>query len=246
MSGSNRAARGLSHIPFLLSLAAVPFFFLLYPSKVSYISVLTPVQNAPAGCSNHQYSIEIISQDPLMIYVNNFLSDKEMKWLLKKGESEYKRMLTYEGNSLSDTAVPDEGRTSYSAYLDKQDPIMERIGARALDFHGGAQRALGDYGNPQLVRYEPGQKVNLHYDWWQEPQNRAGLAGKAVARECGLLGQFTCKWHGRYAHPPCLFARGEGKESGDELLASSVLLKAVIDTVCPICKSRIAKGEPAI
>lgn len=83
-------------------------------------------------------------------------------------------MLTYQGNSLSNKAVPDEGRTSYSAYLDKADPIMECIGARALDFHGGVQRALADYGNPQLVRYEPGQKVNLHYDWWQEPQNRSG------------------------------------------------------------------------
>ena len=49
-------------------------------------------------------------------------------------------MLTYQGNSLSNKAVPDEGRTSYSAYLDKADPIMECIGARALDFHGGVQR----------------------------------------------------------------------------------------------------------
>ena len=83
-------------------------------------------------------------------------------------------MLTYQGDSLSDEAIPDEGRTSYSAYLDKSDPTIACIGARALDFHGGVQRALGDYGNPQLVRYEPGQKVNLHYDWWNEPQKRNG------------------------------------------------------------------------
>ena len=45
------------------------------------------MQHAHARCLNHQYSVEIISQDPLVIYVNNFLSEEEIKWLLDKGYS---------------------------------------------------------------------------------------------------------------------------------------------------------------
>ncbi|KAJ5219927.1 hypothetical protein N7468_009131 [Penicillium chermesinum] len=83
-------------------------------------------------------------------------------------------MLTYQGDSLSDPAVPDERKTSSSAFLSKNDPVVSCIGRRALDFHGGSQRVLGDYGNPQLVKYAPGQKNDLHVDWWLEPQNRGG------------------------------------------------------------------------
>ncbi|KAJ5722261.1 dihydrodiol dehydrogenase [Penicillium malachiteum] len=83
-------------------------------------------------------------------------------------------MLTYQGDSLSDPAIPDERKTSSSAFLSKEDPVVSCIGCRALDFHGGPQRALGDYGNPQLVKYAPGEKNDLHVDWWLEPQNRGG------------------------------------------------------------------------
>lgn len=82
-------------------------------------------------------------------------------------------MLTYQGKSLTDDAIPDERKTSSSAYLSKSDPVVACIGQRALDFHGGTQRVLGDYGNPQLVKYEPGQKNDLHFDWWMVPQNRS-------------------------------------------------------------------------
>lgn len=87
MSKSPNATRGLSHIPLFLGLAAVPLLCLLYASKLPSISLLAPVQHAHARCLNHQYSVEIISQDPLVIYVNNFLSEEEIKWLLDKGYS---------------------------------------------------------------------------------------------------------------------------------------------------------------
>ncbi|PYI28101.1 hypothetical protein BP00DRAFT_481846 [Aspergillus indologenus CBS 114.80] len=247
MSRSPKALLTSGHISVLLSLAAVPLLYYLLPlCTLPLVSFPTATEGIQAKCPDHRYSVEIVSHDPLMVYVNDFLSEAEINWLLKKGESQYQRMLTYQGNSLSDRAVPDEGRTSYSAYLDKSDPIMACIGRRALDFHGGAQRALGDYGNPQLVRYEPEQKVNLHYDWWQEPQNRSGrlynrrttilayledgcTGGETyfpftLAWQCGLLGEFACERDGRSAHSTCVFACRGREEGCDELLATPVLL----------------------
>ncbi|KAJ9481531.1 hypothetical protein VN97_g11943 [Penicillium thymicola] len=151
-------------------LAAVPLVLLLLFYRW-HRSAAIPIATI---CPNHQYTVEIVSQSPLVIYINNFLSQKEVSWLLEEGQSRYKRMLTYQGNSLADDAIPDEGKTSSSAYLSKSDPVVACIGQRALDFHGGTQRVLGDYGNPQLVKYEPGQKNDLHFDWWMMPQNRSG------------------------------------------------------------------------
>ncbi|KAE8373709.1 hypothetical protein BDV26DRAFT_284900 [Aspergillus bertholletiae] len=220
MPKSAKAVRGLIPQALLWSLAVIPLFYLLSSSKLPPISFPAP-SSAPARCPDHRYSVEIISHDPLMIYVNNFLSEKEINWLLNEGESRYQRMLTYQGNSLSDKAVPDEGRTSYSAYLDKSDPVMACIGARALDFQGGMQRALGDYGNPQLVRYEPQQKVNLHYDWWDEPQNRGG---RLYNRRTTILAYLEDSCTGGETYFPLIRAMNDRKESGDELLAAAVLL----------------------
>ncbi|KGO76418.1 Prolyl 4-hydroxylase, alpha subunit [Penicillium italicum] len=170
-------------------LAAVPLVLLLLFYRWHHKAAIPTA----TICPNHEYTVEIVSQSPLVIYINNFLSEKEVTWLLEAGfvthiallpndadtsneyrQSRYKRMLTYQGNSLTDKAIPDERKTSSSAYLSKSDPVVACIGQRALDFHGGTQRALGDYGNPQLVKYEPGQKNDLHYDWWMVPQNRSG------------------------------------------------------------------------
>ncbi|EED18942.1 hypothetical protein TSTA_126500 [Talaromyces stipitatus ATCC 10500] len=179
-------------------------------------------------CSNHQYTVEIISQDPLVIYINSFMSEEEITWLLKKGEFRYERMLTYQGDSLSDAAFADEGRTSSSAYIEKTDPVMTCIGNRALEFHGGSQRILGDYGNPQLVKYEPNQKVNLHYDWWLEPQNRwEGFAIPTKARQRGVLGEFAGEWDGRREDFTFFVTCRRREKGGNELLATSVFSKLV-------------------
>ncbi|OQE41408.1 hypothetical protein PENCOP_c005G00062 [Penicillium coprophilum] len=159
----------LSSLPRSIQLlGAVPLLLLLLFYRWHYSAI-------PANiCLNHQYTVEIVSQSPLVIYINNFLSEKEVSWLLEQGKSRYRRMLTYQGNSLTDKALPDERKTSSAAYLSKSDPVVACIGRRALDFHGGTQRALGDYGNPQLVKYEPKQWNDIHFDWWMEPQNRSG------------------------------------------------------------------------
>lgn len=53
------------------------------------------------------------------------------------------------------------------------DPVVSCIGRRALEFQGPSFKAA-DFGNPRLVKYTASQKIDYHFDWWQEPQDRYG------------------------------------------------------------------------
>ena len=79
-----KSVRGLSPVSVYLSLAVVPLIYLLCLYMAPLISSM-PSPGAPPQCPNHEYSVEIVSQNPLMIYINNFLSEEEIKWLLNKG-----------------------------------------------------------------------------------------------------------------------------------------------------------------
>ena len=42
-------------------------------------------ENLLKACADHQYTTEIISLDPLLIYINNFTSAREAEELIKLG-----------------------------------------------------------------------------------------------------------------------------------------------------------------
>jgi prolyl 4-hydroxylase len=115
-------------------------------------------------CLAHNYTTEILSIDPLLIYITNFVTPREATALLAAGDPLFKSsQVTVAGR---DTETPD--RTSYSATL----PITATtscILSRARSFLG-ATLPVGDIGHPQLVRYTNGQKFNPHYDWYDIPQ----------------------------------------------------------------------------
>ena len=48
------------------------------------------VETASYNCA-HSYTIELLSMDPLAIYINNFLSDYEIDHLLELGKVYHKR-----------------------------------------------------------------------------------------------------------------------------------------------------------
>jgi prolyl 4-hydroxylase len=62
-------------------------------------------------------------------------------------------------------------RTSWSAGLEPEDPAVHCVLGRSKKFLGTFLDPVEDeMGVPQLVRYNKGQKYNLHHDWLREPQ----------------------------------------------------------------------------
>jgi len=106
-------------------------------------------------------STQILSTDPLLLYVHDFISHKEIRHLLDLGEPLFQRSMIKDG-------VVSTARTSESCFLPGNDTIVARVKHRAEHLMGGL--SYDGMEAVQLVRYIPGQKVNLHFDWAQKPK----------------------------------------------------------------------------
>ncbi|KAI1506446.1 hypothetical protein F5X99DRAFT_423109 [Biscogniauxia marginata] len=127
-------------------------------------------------CPHHRYSTELISLDPLLIYIESFLTAPEITELLEAGEPEFAPSVVYKHGRLQGTA----DRTSSSAGLPRTNPTVQCVLRRAQGFLGTMfNPARDDIGPPQLVRYLAGQRFNQHHDWYEKPQPaRKGMLGK--------------------------------------------------------------------
>lgn len=125
-------------------------------------------EHASFICEPHSYTTEIVSLDPLLIYIRSFLSPAETAALLAAGEPAFKPSEVYKSGRLQGTT----DRTSSSAGLPRDDAAVRCVLARAQDFIGSMLDAAhgDDVGPPQLVRYVTGQRFNTHHDWYSAPR----------------------------------------------------------------------------
>ncbi|KAI4673213.1 uncharacterized protein J4E88_008825 [Alternaria novae-zelandiae] len=124
-------------------------------------------KNLLIACADHQYTTEIISLDPLVIYINNFTSAREAEGLITLGSPEFAESFISRSRGNTQRVT---GRTSQSAPLSLGDPLVECLLNRARTFVGSMLLPSEPFSIPQLVRYFPGQKYNLHTDFWPEHQ----------------------------------------------------------------------------
>ncbi|KAL7624535.1 hypothetical protein AAE478_006101 [Parahypoxylon ruwenzoriense] len=135
-----------------------------------------PSESSSFACLPHTYTTEIVSLDPLLIYIDSFLSRAEIDALLEAGEPQFTPSQVYKHGRKQGTA----DRTSSSAGLPRDHPAVQCVLARAETFVGTTlDRSRDDIGPPQLVRYTAGQRFNRHNDWYERPQPaRRGMLGR--------------------------------------------------------------------
>ncbi|KAF3025664.1 hypothetical protein E8E14_013708 [Neopestalotiopsis sp. 37M] len=129
----------------------------------------------PYVCSPHAYTTEIVSLDPLVLYLRDFVPEAEAAALVRAGEPAFARSEVTKHDRKQHTS----DRTSSSAALPLDDVAVECVLRRAemflgglLDFNKeeGGGGGSAEMGPPQLVRYTAGQRFNLHHDWYERPQ----------------------------------------------------------------------------
>lgn len=149
--------QGLLHLHGRVSSPSFPFYTDLDPSGITRDLVCEP----PA------YHTEIVSLDPLVIYIHSFLHEDEINTLLATAEPLFKpSQVTKSGQK-----VATSDRTSSSAGLPLHDPAVQCVLARARGFMGTMMvEGKDEMGPPQLVRYEAFQRFNIHHDWYDTPQ----------------------------------------------------------------------------
>ncbi|KXH35055.1 2OG-Fe(II)oxygenase family Oxidoreductase [Colletotrichum nymphaeae SA-01] len=131
----------------------------------------------PYTCQSQNYTTQIVSLDPLVIYIHNFLSEADITSLLEAGEPAFKPSYVVKNGRTQGT--PD--RTSWSAGLPADDVAVQCVLARAEGFLGTMMAPGRDeIGPPQLVRYTKGQRFNVHHDWYDDfqPDVRTGRRRK--------------------------------------------------------------------
>ena len=155
--------------------------------------------------TTHTYKTEIVSLDPLLVYIHALLTPAEITSLLHTAEpafapSEVIKSSLGHGERTSD-------RTSSSAGLPRSDPAVACVLRRARAFMGTMLRDEWDEMGPaQLVRYGPGERFNLHRDWYDVPRTATDGTGRGWNRVVSFFAVLEDGCTGGETHFP--FVRG--------------------------------------
>ncbi|PSR78347.1 hypothetical protein BD289DRAFT_444138 [Coniella lustricola] len=140
-------------------------------------------------CQPHHYKSEILSLDPLLIYIHDFLAPAEIPALLEAGEPLFQPSGIH--SNKAGHKVKNQARTSHSAILPADLPVAQCVRDRAVDFLGTVLTVpQGDAVLPlQLVRYGPDQKFDAHYDWFADDKlpEHGGIKWNRVATLLPIL-----------------------------------------------------------
>ncbi|OBT76376.1 hypothetical protein VF21_03577 [Pseudogymnoascus sp. 05NY08] len=124
-----------------------------------------------AGYScNHQYSVELVSLDPLVVYLDDFVSEQEINHLLEASEHRWNQSLVYQNDEEEKGYVSHVNRTlrsSKSAMIPRKDPVAKCLTQRVRSLLGNIQHI--SIQPIQLVKYAGGERFRMHYDWTPEP-----------------------------------------------------------------------------
>ncbi|KAM3069012.1 hypothetical protein ACMFMG_004191 [Clarireedia jacksonii] len=114
------------------------------------------------------YSVEILSVDPLALYINNFLSNEEIEHLLDLGKDRFRQSLVTSGSQTYTESLNQTLRRSQSAVLPKNDVVCKCLTQRMGSLLGNMQHK--EFEPLQIVKYETGgDHYKAHTDWFDEP-----------------------------------------------------------------------------
>ncbi|KAK2756573.1 hypothetical protein FQN54_005466 [Arachnomyces sp. PD_36] len=119
------------------------------------------------ACDYDGYRMEIVSVDPLVMYINDFLSEGEVDGLLQAGEGKYNESRIF----ASGLKRKDSQRESLTAPIPTDNQIAQCVQSRVRNIMGSTLSPTKDeISIPQLTKYEAGGKYDLHQDWYRGPQ----------------------------------------------------------------------------
>lgn len=141
----------------------IPFF---RHTNTNTTTAPPPVEQGFACDLKHTYRTELVSLEPLIIYIHDLVTPREITSLLETAEPRFNPSQVTKSGRQQNT----NDRTSSSAGLPRDDPTVICVLNRARSFLGTMVRdGWDEMGPPQLVRYTAGQRFNVHHDWFNNP-----------------------------------------------------------------------------
>ncbi|PYI05628.1 hypothetical protein BO78DRAFT_419383 [Aspergillus sclerotiicarbonarius CBS 121057] len=173
-------SRKSSSLVFLFSASALLLSLLQIGKWASKSAVITSLTGSTSqnvstiitghfSC-DHNYTIEIMSFDPLVIYVNNFVTEQEIDHLLGVTKDTWEdSYVSHRRDDQYFSELDKEWRSSQSAIIETKDPVSECLKRRLTNILGNLQHI--DTEPLQLVKYEGGEPFRMHQDWLHIPKN---------------------------------------------------------------------------
>lgn len=125
------------------------------------------------------YTTEVLSEQPKIIYVRDFLSKKECNYLMKLSQPRVQRLIVINDQTGNQQQVS-SGRTSEGLFLGgewQQDPIIRTIQDRVSNL----TRLPSNHAEPmQVAHYGLGGEYRPHFDFFT-----AGTPGGEIAMQRG-------------------------------------------------------------
>ncbi|OLN97970.1 putative prolyl 4-hydroxylase 10-like protein 2 [Colletotrichum chlorophyti] len=150
----------LFHTSMIVALLAAAFSTVFRSTSMSSFGVVN-------SCARPRYTVRTLSYDPLIQHIENFVTPQEAQHLLQIAQPKFQRSRAIGTDGRS---VAAQERTSSTAFLSSDDPIVQCIRSRASEFQGYVD--LGMMEDLQVTRYLEGQQYTNHYDWAANPAAR--------------------------------------------------------------------------
>ncbi|MCJ1322276.1 Prolyl 4-hydroxylase, alpha polypeptide [Xylographa vitiligo] len=121
------------------------------------------------ACPEHSYTPRIFSTDPLIIYLENYITAPEREYVVNLAESQYTQSQVAEamGDDRIGALIPDYRSSQTASFY--ADPVTQCIEERSAFFQGNMPvdrvEAL------QVVKYTVGDQFRHHWDWWEGADN---------------------------------------------------------------------------
>ncbi|KAI1125131.1 hypothetical protein F5Y10DRAFT_247723 [Nemania abortiva] len=131
----------------------------------------------PYTC-DQSYTIEILSIDPLVIYLNNFLRDEEIEHLLALGKDRFSTSMVFAGSDGFREVLNKTMRSSQTAFLPKDDVVCTCLTRRMQSLLGNVQNV--EVEALQIVKYAiGGDHYRSHTDWFDAAKYDTPIPGSA-------------------------------------------------------------------
>ncbi|KAI9697724.1 MAG: hypothetical protein M1820_007711 [Bogoriella megaspora] len=150
-------------------------------------------------CPDHSFQIHIFSANPLIIYIENFVSLSEASHLIEQSESKWQLSTIFNGDEeVHNPAI----RNSSKALIDR-DTIVQCIEQRALSVQGWPRDTFIE--RLWTQKYGTGGHYSHHFDW--------GAAGKMARRVSTFMVYLAADCTGGGTNFPRLKKPEDGKWS---------------------------------
>ncbi|MCJ1393919.1 Prolyl 4-hydroxylase, alpha polypeptide [Xylographa bjoerkii] len=122
------------------------------------------------ACPEHSYKARIFSTDPLIIYLENYITAPEREYIVNMAEPNYVQSEVAESTADDEfRALIVDSRSSQSAYF-YDDPVTSCIQERSASFQGNVP--VDRIEVLQVVKYMVGDQFRHHRDWIENAENR--------------------------------------------------------------------------